>query len=302
MWGQSPLVLLRPILTANRSGRQAIRPRSSQNSSLIVRWQTSGVTVYSVCNAFTAATVNSYLVSRYYRVSKNLFVTLFLCALVLLQLSVDRLHIDAYNGAFGGSAVSRHKTGAIPEGGKNWAYMGRQLVHNCPQRGTSRYIHRSSTGVYTAQNEELFNDTNRLLRRLMFICIQNGCATSLMALGGMTAVIIKVDSNISSVFYFSVPPLYVLTLLSNFNLRESGKSGSRTWSSRNNNTHIGPHSDIVIEGIRVRRDGGLNDPTESEIEIISPRLPQGEHMAPPQIQFSYVPGYCCSGSKRWILI
>ncbi|KAJ6462765.1 hypothetical protein C8R47DRAFT_1080126 [Mycena vitilis] len=94
----------------------------------------------------------------------------------------------------------------------------------------------------------------------------------LMALGGLTAVIIKVDSNTSSVFCFSVAPLYVVNLLSNFNLREGGKSGSRTWSSsRNNNTQIGRHSDIVIEGIRVRRDGGLNDPICRKPGLFPPR-------------------------------
>ncbi|KAJ7653116.1 hypothetical protein DFH06DRAFT_526570 [Mycena polygramma] len=216
--------------------------------------KTWSVTVYSVCNAFAAATVNSYLVSRYHRVSKNIFVTLFLSALVLFQLVIAHLAVLLFPGIGQEQLAKAEKLGLI------WAVSSFMAD-----------IAIAAALVFTLRGmKSSFTDTNRLLRRVMIIAIQNGCATSLMALGSMTAVIIKVNSNITSAFYFTLAPLYVLTLLSNFNLRENGKSGSRSgWSSsRNNNTQIGPRSDIVIEGIHVRRDGGLNDPIESEIEII----------------------------------
>ncbi|KAJ6494044.1 hypothetical protein C8R47DRAFT_396333 [Mycena vitilis] len=218
--------------------------------------ETSSVTVYSVCNAFAAATVNSYLVSRYYRVSKNVFVTLFLSALILFQLVMAHLAVLLFPGIGQEQFMKAEKIGLI------WAVSS-----------FTADVAIAAALVFTLRGmKSSFTDTNRLLRRIIIMSIQNGCATSLMALGGMTAVILKVNSNISSAFYFTLAPLYVLTLLSNFNLRANGKSGSRSgWSSsRNNNTQIGPHSDIVIEGIHVRRDGGLNDPTESEIEIIPP--------------------------------
>ncbi|KAF7368849.1 hypothetical protein MVEN_00210400 [Mycena venus] len=208
--------------------------------------ETWSVPVYSCANACIALTVNSYLISRFYGLSKNIFVTLVLCLIALFAFVMAFLVIFLYPG------VDEENFQKVKKLSITWSIS---CVVSDVSIATSLVLtlRRMKSG---------FMSTNRLIRRVVIVSIQNGCATSIATIGGMIGVIVKINSNIGTIFFFLLSPLYLLTLLSNFNLRESGKSGSRTWSSSRNGTT--PNTSIVIDGIHIGRPN--MNPTQSEIE------------------------------------
>ncbi|KAF8211136.1 hypothetical protein K438DRAFT_1959318 [Mycena galopus ATCC 62051] len=205
------------------------------------------VPLYSAANAAQAAAVNGYLISRFYSVSKNLVVTLLLCFNVLFAFVAQFLAVLLFPG--------------ITNLGK-----AKIVAYIWNVSAVTSDVGIAVSLVWTLQGMKTnFKDTNRLVRRVMIISIQNGCATSLCAIAGLFATIFKIESNLSTLFLFMLNPLYVLTLLSNFNLRGSATSGSRTWSSSRNH---GANSSIVINGIHVQRSAVVVvDPTTSDIEM-----------------------------------
>ncbi|KAJ6485600.1 hypothetical protein C8R45DRAFT_997176 [Mycena sanguinolenta] len=219
--------------------------------------ETWSVPMYSVANAAEALTVNGYLVSRFYSVSKNLVISLILAFISLCAFVSAMLAVFLFPGI---ENFEKVKT----------------VVYVWVIFGVIADVSIALSLVFTLGSMKTsFRDTNRLVRRVMIIAIQNGCATSLCAIVGMVAVIFKIDSNLPAVFFFLLSPLYVLTLLSNFNMRGSGgaSSGSRTWSSGRN----GANSTIVINNIHVQRSTAVVvDPVESaEMELSRTKLDEG---------------------------
>ncbi|KAJ7853645.1 hypothetical protein B0H14DRAFT_3450073 [Mycena olivaceomarginata] len=193
--------------------------------------ETWAVPMYSVANAMQALTVDLYLISRFYSIQKHLRVAPF-----GLDLSFDKVKPIVYIWVIA-------------------AVVADVAIATCL--------------VWTLQAMKTnFKDTNRLIRHVSIISIQNGLATSICAIAGTIATIFKIQSNVPAVFFFLLSPLYLITLLSNFNLRGNGKLGSRTWSSsRNNNTNV-PNTSIVINGIHVQRSAIVTvDATTSEIDM-----------------------------------
>ncbi|KAJ6493989.1 hypothetical protein C8R47DRAFT_1117968 [Mycena vitilis] len=198
--------------------------------------ETWAVPVYSVFNSLVALTVNSYLISRFYILSKNIMITVILCGIILFVFVMAFLSVLLFPGVE--NFERARPLGLI------WAVAS-----------AAADVCIAGALIWTLRRMSPFKNTDSIVRPIIITLVQNGCATSLMALGGMTAVVIEIFGNISSVFYFLLGPLYVLTLLSNLNLRQSGKSsGSRTLSSsRNNHNSIAPYTSIVIDGIHVGR-------------------------------------------------
>ncbi|KAF8218169.1 hypothetical protein K438DRAFT_1953006 [Mycena galopus ATCC 62051] len=189
------------------------------------------VPMYSCANAMAALTVNSYLISRFYAISKNLSATLALCVVTLFAFIMAFLVVFLYPG------VSADNFQKVKKLSLTWA-IACVISDVCIAISLVFTLRRMTTS---------FQSTNRLIRRIIIVSIQNGCATSLAAIAGMIAVIFKIDSNLPTLFFFLLSPLYLLTLLSNFNLHESGKSGSRAWSSSRNTSKNTPSASIVIE-------------------------------------------------------
>ncbi|KAJ7249513.1 hypothetical protein B0H12DRAFT_1121945 [Mycena haematopus] len=212
--------------------------------------ETWSVPMYSVANAAQALTVNSYLLSRFYSVSKNIFVTSILALVVVCAFVAGLLAVFLFPGV---TNFEKAKTAAYV-----WIIIS-----------VTSDVSIAASLVWTLRGMKTnFRDTNRLVRRVIVISIQNGCATSLCAISAMIAIIFKIDTNLPAVFVFLLSPLYVLTLLSNFNMRSGGgtSSGSRTWSSSRN----GATSNIVINGLHVQRTAVMVvDPATSDIEMSS---------------------------------
>ncbi|KAF7378038.1 hypothetical protein MSAN_00227700 [Mycena sanguinolenta] len=194
--------------------------------------ETWSVPVYTIFNSLVGTICNCYLITRFYNLSKNIFVAVILYGIALTALAMAFVSTLLFPGLANISKAQK---------------IG-------PHMGYFFYYFRMKT---------TFKTTKRLIHRVMISAIQSGCATSLVAIAGMIAIIFKVDSNIPAIFFFLLGPLYLLTLLSNLNLRETGKSGSRNWSSsRNNPTNS---SVILQDGIYVRRAVTVNADVDLEL-------------------------------------
>ncbi|KAJ7166690.1 hypothetical protein C8R46DRAFT_265641 [Mycena filopes] len=212
--------------------------------------------IYGACNALIAVIVNSYLISRFYSVSKNIFVTLLL--LLMNMFAFVMALVTALYGAGPGHAESLAQLHKLVSLATIWAIAS-----------SVTDVLIAASLVWTLRGMKTnFKDTDRLLRRVMGISVQNGCTTSIASIGGMISTILLPFSTVSLVFNYMLGPLFLLTLLSNLGLRgSSGKSGSRTWSTSRNHTVPG-NTSIIVNGIRVERTAITTvDPTTSEIEM-----------------------------------
>ncbi|KAJ7187411.1 hypothetical protein C8R46DRAFT_1342508 [Mycena filopes] len=195
-----------------------------------------------------ALIVNTYLISRFYSVSKNIFVTLALLVInlfaaimtLILILTDTTLQLKNLIPMITTWAISAAVTDVLIALSLVWTLRGMKTS---------------------------FKDTDRLLRRIMILSVQNGCTTALASIGAMIASLVMPFRSISVIFTYMLGPLYFLTLVSNLNLRGSSKSSSRGWSSGRNNT-VGGTTSIVINGIRVERTAVTTvDPSNSELEL-----------------------------------
>ncbi|KAJ7737911.1 hypothetical protein DFH07DRAFT_91882 [Mycena maculata] len=182
--------------------------------------ETWGVPVYTIFNTMIGTVVNSYLITRFYHLSKNIVMTIILCAVALSALVLAFVATLLYPGL---ANIKKAQTWGLI-----WAII-------CAVSDAS--IAASLVWELRALKTS-FKHTNHLIHRVMISLIQNGCVTSLVAIAGLISAILRVDSNIATLFFILLGPLYVLTLLSNFNLRVlNSTSGSRTWSSSRNNNN-----------------------------------------------------------------
>ncbi|KAJ7030719.1 hypothetical protein C8F04DRAFT_1397701 [Mycena alexandri] len=207
----------------------------------------------TISNATAGLIVNAYLIHRFYNVSKNILVALLLSLLNLFSFVMAFLPPLMYGGV-GHIRTLEDVQKVVPLA----------IVWTIACAVTDIAIAISL--VWTLRGmRTTFKDTDRLLRRVMVISVRNGCTTSLASTGAMLGTIILPYSTIAEIFLYMLAPLYLLSLLSNFSLRGSTKSGSRTWSSsRNNHTA----ASIIINGIQVRHTTvTAGDPTASEVEM-----------------------------------
>ncbi|KAJ7738834.1 hypothetical protein DFH07DRAFT_965929 [Mycena maculata] len=216
-----------------------------------IRQEIWGVPVYTICNTMAGTVVNSYLITRFYHMSKNIVMTIILCAVVLLALVMAFVGTLLYPGL---ANIKKAETlGLI------WAIA-------CAVSDVSI---ATSLVWQLGALRTTFKQTNHLIRRVMISLIQNGCVTSLAAVAGLISAILRVDSNIATLFFFLLGPLYVLTLLSNFNLRAlNNTSGSRTWSaSRNNDNSNVRHAPGPAIQVTIDRSVSVMELTDREQQV-----------------------------------
>ncbi|KAJ7676562.1 hypothetical protein DFH06DRAFT_610601 [Mycena polygramma] len=198
---------------------------------------TWGISVSQISYALVGAIVNSYLISRYDNLSKNKIVTLVLLGLVLETLVLACWSVLTLNKSARTSAGDLERDVAEAE-----------------KLGTIFAISSAVSDVLIAASlvwvlrsmKPSFKSTKRLIQRVMTTSIQSGAATSLAAIGGMFSMIFKIQSSLATLFLFLLGPLYTLTLLANFNLRDDGRSGTSV------STTTTP-TNIVLDGIYIHR-------------------------------------------------
>ncbi|KAJ7661340.1 hypothetical protein DFH06DRAFT_1399165 [Mycena polygramma] len=209
----------------------------------------------SFANTVLASVVDCYLVYRLYTLSKNIWSTLFLYALILL--------------ALGGYLVVFVLLAT-----------GRSITHR-PTLTIGAVINFTSVAVVdvlTAAGliwklrtmRSSFPQTNTFLNRVMTGALQTGSLTAVCSLLILATFLNNPDTDISTFFMFQFGPLYTLTLLFNFNLRRGPDSlATRTSGSRTGVTTNTMHMD----GIHVHRTAIVTmDPIDTVVDASDRRL------------------------------
>ncbi|KAJ7831020.1 hypothetical protein B0H14DRAFT_1188199 [Mycena olivaceomarginata] len=215
--------------------------------------------LYSIANTVLAFIVDCYLIHRFYTLSKNIFATLFLYALILLALSGYLMGvIPLLTGSGNLADRDRAKIGAM---------INFITIVVCDILIAAGLIWKLRS------MRSNFAHTNSFMNRVMIGAIQTGSATSVCSILLLVTFLNDPESNVATFFIFQFAPLYSLTLLLNFNIRRSsglsGTSRSKTSESRGGNNN----NNIIMDGIQVHRTAIVTmDPTDSELEAARRRM------------------------------
>ncbi|KAJ7608017.1 hypothetical protein DFH06DRAFT_1347201 [Mycena polygramma] len=209
------------------------------------------VFLYPICNSIVGlAVVHSYLISRFYMLSKNLAVTIALVGMTLFVLAMALMFV--VQSSRGGN-LQRADTNVII------CSVSLAAADFCIAASLILTLRRMSSPLDD-------KSAHRLVRPIIITSIRNGCATSLVALGGMISVLVRLG-NVYPIFYFSLGPFYVLTLLSNLNLRQNGRLSTTGMSLSTTRNVSSMDPSLVIAGVRVARTTTTLSFDEDDIEM-----------------------------------
>ncbi|KAJ7268582.1 hypothetical protein C8J57DRAFT_346782 [Mycena rebaudengoi] len=186
------------------------------------------VPIFIFSTGLVASLVQSFLVLRYWRLSKNIYISLFLVLLVMVGVAglLSAGIIIAIHPTYQERSRVR-----IPAA----AFLGAEALTNVSISVALLWEFRKMRSPFT--------NTQSLLRRLASQSIQTGSAGATIAVAALIAYLVKNESNVPLGIVYSLGRFYCLTLLSNLNIRaaaggqskESGSSGngmSRERSAR----------------------------------------------------------------------
>ncbi|KAJ7661329.1 hypothetical protein DFH06DRAFT_1192054 [Mycena polygramma] len=166
----------------------------------------------SFTSALIGSIVDCYLIYRFYTLSKNIWATLFLYALMLL--------------AVGGYLVIfvLLPTGSISH--RHTLTLG--IIINFSAQAAVDVLIAAGLIWKLRSMKSTDQHTNTFLRRLMIGAVRTGTPTALCAILALATYLRMPNSEVSTFFMFQFAPLYTLTLLSNFNVRRHGRAPSST--------------------------------------------------------------------------
>ncbi|KAJ7877903.1 hypothetical protein B0H14DRAFT_3780686 [Mycena olivaceomarginata] len=190
------------------------------------------VPLFVTTSTFVEVLVNSFLIHRFYSLSKNLCTSIFLSLLMILgfagsfMVAITLQQFSLY------TSRDKAKTAA--------------LVWTVSTALTDIGIAGALIWQLLSMKSS-FKETQSRIRRLIIQTVQTGCTTSVVSIITLVSYLIKNDSNIPTACNFVIAPLYALTLLSNFNLRQRADpvSGSGRSTSEGNT--------VRMDGIHVHR-------------------------------------------------
>ncbi|KAJ7786759.1 hypothetical protein B0H14DRAFT_3163677 [Mycena olivaceomarginata] len=172
--------------------------------------------LYGFTTGFLAALVQAFLVFRYWHFTQNTLVSLFLSFAILVSFGsvfTCNLMLILYT-----SLADRPKL-KIPVA--LWLVI--DLVVDAGIASVLLWEFRKARGI--------LKETQSVLDRLTAVTIQSGAAAATLAGGALIAYFINPETNIPGGILFLLGRVYVITLLSNLNIRKSAKSFSTTGTS-----------------------------------------------------------------------
>ncbi|KAJ6506306.1 hypothetical protein C8R47DRAFT_1101815 [Mycena vitilis] len=191
----------------------------------------------SLANTMLATIVDAYLIYRLHNLTKIIWLTLFLYALLILAIGgyfvVFVLLVTRRNIA----EQSTETIGAIIN------FIAITIVDVSTAGGLIWKLRTMRSS---------FTQTNTFLNRLMVGAVRTGSITAVCSLLIVATFLHDPDNDISAFFLFQFAPLYTLTLLFNFNLR-------RPHGQRSGMSNTGSHNAIIdtsvllSEGVHVHR-------------------------------------------------
>ncbi|KAJ7127544.1 hypothetical protein C8R43DRAFT_1027566 [Mycena crocata] len=167
--------------------------------------------LYSVMNTLLAFIVESVLIYRFYVLSKNIWATLFLYSLVLLAIAG---YLIGFIPLVRGSTYAdrdKAKLGALIN------FIAFAVCDVLTAAGLIWKLRSMRTSI---------RDTRTFINRLIVGAVQTGSATSLCSISLQVTFHYSPETNLATFFIYLFAPLYTLTLLFNFNLRQNAWAGT----------------------------------------------------------------------------
>ncbi|KAF9023274.1 hypothetical protein BDZ89DRAFT_1162836 [Hymenopellis radicata] len=192
--------------------------------------------LYLTTTGVTGLLSQSFLVNRYYALTKNWLVCVFLAICIIVS--------------FGGSVAMVFILVRFNE------YSERFMIK------TPASLWLTTTAVTDIlisllliwqlyKMKTSFKTTEHLIHRLMHTSMQTGTTTSVLALSILIFYLVNNTSNIATGLCFILSRVYVLTLLFNLTLRKiPKKEGTSSTDRGDSRCHIGPS---IADGIHVQR-------------------------------------------------
>ncbi|KAJ7260264.1 hypothetical protein C8J57DRAFT_1720208 [Mycena rebaudengoi] len=239
--------------------------------AVLIADATSMITIYAcvylpipifICSTgLVASLVQSFLVLRYWRLSKNIYISLFLVLLAMIGLAglLSAGIIIAIYPTY--QERSRVKVPAA-------AFLGGEALTNVSISVALLWEFRKMRSPFT--------NTQSLLRRLASQAIQTGSVGATISVAALIAYFAKNESNIPLGIAYSLGRVYCLTLLLNLNIRaaaggrgtESGASGSGASRERSARADIeGGHTHRPVVKVHIDKKSTTDSPHDVEIEM-----------------------------------
>ncbi|KAJ7876859.1 hypothetical protein B0H14DRAFT_3436319 [Mycena olivaceomarginata] len=162
------------------------------------------VPMYVTMNTCVGVIVNSFLIHRFYTLSKNIVICMVLSAFVILGFAGSILVAVTIQMFSAFSAVSARD-------------ISTYMVN---LNSDGRYIHRSRSDLEAADAEDRIQRDTILDQPTHHSTVQTGSTTSVVSIVTLVSYIIKNDSNVPTACCYLIGPLYLLTLFYNLNLRQ----------------------------------------------------------------------------------
>ncbi|KAJ7600025.1 hypothetical protein C8J56DRAFT_1037642 [Mycena floridula] len=203
--------------------------------------------LYVTSNTVIGTIVNSFMIHRFYSLSKNIWMTIVLGLMTLTALAGSFM-VGIMLQIFS-TLADRPKIETAT------------LLWTISSAGADFSIAMALIWQLRRM-KSAFKETQTLIRRIIIGTIQTGCTTTIVAIVALVTYLANPQSNVPTALEFPQGPLYVLTLLYNLNLRRhytpnaTGRTTSETRGNGNN---------ILMDGIQVHRTAIVTmDPTESD--------------------------------------
>ncbi|KAJ7254246.1 hypothetical protein C8J57DRAFT_1722206 [Mycena rebaudengoi] len=219
------------------------------------------IPIFICSTGLVASLVQSFLVLRYWRLSKNIYISLFLVLLAMIGLAglLSAGIIIAIYPTY--QERSRVKVPAA-------AFLGGEALTNVSISVALLWEFRKMRSPFT--------NTQSLLRRLASQAIQTGSVGATISVAALIAYFAKNESNIPLGIAYSLGRVYCLTLLLNLNIRaaaggrgtESGTSGSGVSRERSARADIeGGHTHRPVVKVHIDKKSTTDSPHDVEIEM-----------------------------------
>ncbi|KAJ7164251.1 hypothetical protein C8R46DRAFT_1192983 [Mycena filopes] len=205
------------------------------------------------CLSLLGFIVNEFLIHRFYVLSRNIWIAIILSLFNLVSLVMGFIILQLFASSLGQplTLAEFHRLEPLAT-----VWGASSVVADVTIAASLVWALR---GMKTS-----FKGTAQLIHHIMAVSIQNGCTTSVMSIGGLIANNLGAGTGINYVFYYTIAPLYLLTLLSNLTLRGSAPVPvSHGWSSNTNPASRNGQSGVYVQR-SVLTTGGTSMATDVE--------------------------------------
>ncbi|KIK61861.1 hypothetical protein GYMLUDRAFT_243031 [Collybiopsis luxurians FD-317 M1] len=197
------------------------------------------VTLYLCTTGITAALVQGFLAIRYYTLTRNWIFVLVTFALIACALATSEATATTF--ALHPDYSDRYR-GRIP------------VIMWMTTTAVADIVISVALILQLYSMKTSFSNTESAIKRLIRQTIQTGTASSAIAICVLVSFLVNNSSNIETMFAFILGRVYVLTLLSNVNMRKSTNKDDITMNTEDESRkHARVNPTVTVEGIQVHR-------------------------------------------------